>query len=315
MARGNIEERNGAYRVRVYVGMRDGKRRYATKTVHGTRREAEAALAELQHRVNTNQAGAPSKETVAAFLDEWFETASTVLMPSTIVTTRPIIKRLMAGLGHHRLTALSVAQIDQFYRALRRQGLSPATIRRIHGVLHSSLEVARRWGRITVNPATDARPGAVPRRAINPVTPTEVSQVTSAPGILPEMARFLRLAAATGMRPGEICGIQLADVDVELGKISIRRRVVRGDTLTFVDSTKNGRPRTISVGEETRQVLVQQVIFMQAMAQNFGTSLSPTSFLFSDDPGHARPWDPGMASGRFRKVARSMGITKRLYDL
>lgn len=145
IARGIIEVRNGAYRVRVYVGMEDGKRRYPTKTVRGTRREAEAVLAEPQHQVNTKQVGAPTKETIGAFLVEWFEIASAEMMPSTVATMRPIIKRLVGGLGQHRLTALSVAEIEMFSASLRRQGLSPATIRRTHGVLHAALEDPAFW--------------------------------------------------------------------------------------------------------------------------------------------------------------------------
>ena len=46
----------------------------------------------------------------------------------------------------------------------------------------------------------------------------------------PEFAVYIRLAAVTGARPGEICGLRWADVGWDTGEIIVRRRVSRTES-------------------------------------------------------------------------------------
>lgn len=310
------ERSPGRWELRVYVGMDVGVRKYVTKTVQGTRREAEAALVAFQHELNTGQHVAPSRGTVEAFLWDWWETTSVGLSASTRVTTEGILRRhLIPALGAKRLSSLSTRDIDQFYAGLRRRGLAPATVHRIHGVLRRALETARRsWKLIPANPAADADPGPLLRRAIHPIQPPQVGQLMKV-AVVPEAARFFRVLAATGMRPGELCGLQRQDLDLDAGTMHIRRRVVRGKELEVVDMTKSGRARTIKIGDATCRVLGEQLAYMEERAEFFTAPLTPRCFVFSDDPEQATPWNPGMISKRFSKAAKLAGIEGRLYDL
>lgn len=312
VARGSIRERTpGSWELRVYAGMEDGRRRYATRTIKGSRKDAERALTTLQHEVNTGATKAPVRGTVADHLVEWMQVND--MAPSTRVTVSSIMDRhLIPAIGHIKLTHLTTADVDRLYAALRRKGLAPATIHRVHQTLRSALETARRWKMISYNPAADANPGPVHRRAIKPVAPADVTQVLKV-DMAPAMGRYLRLAAATGARPGELVGLQVGDIDE--GQLHIRRRVIRGKGgPTVMDLTKNGRERTISIGAATQAVLREQIAYMTELHEYMGLPFGPKSFLFSDKPD-VGPWDPSLPSKRFRRAAKVVGIHGRLYDI
>src|ERR1051325_11358606 len=92
MARGSMRQRsNDSWQLRVYLGYVDGRRRFAARTVRGTRREAEAALAAFQVEANTGQAAPSARGTVGAFLDEWFEAFAGDWSPTTQATVRGAI--------------------------------------------------------------------------------------------------------------------------------------------------------------------------------------------------------------------------------
>ena len=138
---GHIRKRGDAWELRVYVGVDavTGKKRYATKSIRGGKRDAERALVELAADAQRGKLSR-TNTTVAELLDAWFDQASQDFSPKTVVETRGFIDRnLRPALGTVPLTRLKAADLDRYYTRLLKNGgqagrpLSPATIRRIHG--------------------------------------------------------------------------------------------------------------------------------------------------------------------------------------
>ena len=74
---GHLQERGPkTWRLSVYVGRdsRTGKKRYAQRTVKGTKREAERALARLVTEVDEGRHAASAAGTFGNLLDRWLET-------------------------------------------------------------------------------------------------------------------------------------------------------------------------------------------------------------------------------------------------
>jgi hypothetical protein len=144
--------------LRVFLG-RDpvtGKKRYATKTVRGGKREAQSALAAMITEAERGSM-ARTTATVGELLDAWFEFAAPDFSPKTVKETRGYIDRsLMSALGTRRLSKLKPADLDAFYRQLLASGgvsgrpLAPGTVRRIHGIL---LVMVQRSRLRTLSPA------------------------------------------------------------------------------------------------------------------------------------------------------------------
>src|SRR4051812_19148488 len=112
-------------------------------------------------------------------------------------------------------------------RADGQDGLSPRTVRYVFTILRSALGDVVRHGRLAGNP-TDRSTPPTPSQA----RPPEMHAWTA-----PELARFLRwaeehdadaaigwrLLAYTGMRRGEALALRWRDVDLDAGRIAVRR--------------------------------------------------------------------------------------------
>ena len=183
--RGSMRQRGDGWELRVYRG-RDpltGRKRWTSRTVHGGKREAERALRALITEFDDRPV-APGNGSVGQLLNSWYENASQDFSPKTALEVRGFIDRnLMPALETIPLGKLRTEDIDRFYSELRRRGgqngkgLAPATVRRIHGILHRALHQAVRWGWIRQNPASEAHLPRIPVDEINPPAPAHIARL------------------------------------------------------------------------------------------------------------------------------------------
>jgi len=103
----------------------------------------------------------------------------------------------------------------------------------VHRCLHRALAQAVTWRLLAHNPASHATPPPVPRAEMVALTPEQVAMLldaadhTSSPWLGP----WTVMAAATGARNGELCGLEWADLDLHAGTIQFRQ------ALTIIDPT------------------------------------------------------------------------------
>jgi hypothetical protein len=118
---GSMRQRgSGTYELRVYRGVDPGtgRQRSATRTVHGSKRDATRELAALVEEVACARIHAG---TVAELLDRWFETASPNWLVTTFVEHRSIVRHhLIPHLGHISVAHLTTTEIDALYARLLR---------------------------------------------------------------------------------------------------------------------------------------------------------------------------------------------------
>src|SRR4030095_7328112 len=99
------------------------------------------------------------------------------------------------------------------YSSLGQQGKSPETIRLTHAVLHRALKQAVRWRLIPYNMAADVDRPKSEKADIQPLTAHQVGMLLKAATNDRFEALFV-LAVTTGMRMGELFGLQWVDVDL-----------------------------------------------------------------------------------------------------
>jgi DNA-binding transcriptional regulator YhcF (GntR family) len=96
------------------------------------------------------------------------------------------------------------------------------TIRNVHSILSGAFTTAKRWEWISWNPAESAKPPAVTRRPLPATTPEDVAKVIAeGRKAHPVLALYLWLVAITGGRRGELCALQVRDVDLVNGVLHI----------------------------------------------------------------------------------------------
>jgi len=148
---GHIRERpSGSFEVRYSLGTdpATGRRKTATATVRGTRKDAERELRRLLHAVDTGEHVDPNRITVGQWLDTWLKTVADEVSPKTHERYSEIVNLfLVPAFGKIWLRKLTPAHIQNTYAAWatsgRRDGKpggpSPRTRRHIHRILSRAL--------------------------------------------------------------------------------------------------------------------------------------------------------------------------------
>ncbi len=324
MGRGSIRQRGrDSWQLRVYLGAdpKTGRQRWATRTFHGSRRIAEAQLRELVEEAGYTRIRAG---TLADLLDSWFEAASPGWALTTVSHTRSVIDcYLKPHLGYLHVAKLTTEDIDDFYAHLLRAGgqnnrpLAPGTVARVHGVLHRALAQAVRWEWIWLNPAANASPPRVPPAEIRPPSPDQVARLLDAVRQKdPALFCFLRLAASTGGRRGQLLALRWKDIDWDGAAVAFSRALVQGPRGPELHPTKTHRTHRADLDGVTLEVLMGHRALVEAHASEEGVGLARDAFVFSSEPDGGRPWHPNWVTKRFIANRRAAGLGEfRLHDL
>lgn len=319
-----MRQRGSAWQLRVHVG-RDsvsGRKRYVSETVHGTKREAQRALAALIATADSHPTSTDA--TVGTLLEQWYATRLADWSPRNAVQQRDILDRyLVPQFGVTPLRKLKTVDIDAFYARLRRRPgragkkLSAATVNRVHATLRAALNQGVKWSWLTVNPALNATRPAEHTPEIVPPDPADVARaVEIAAAEDPDFAAFIRLAAATGARRSQLCGLQWRDVDLEAGRLVYRRGVVEGTDGLVVKDTKTHRAYRLQIDDGTVTVLALHRDRCVSRATAAGAELAGAAFVFSTQLDGSEPWNPALTTMRWIRLRKKAGIGHvRLHDL
>jgi integrase len=238
----------------------DGKRRLVSLGGYPTRKQAEAAVAAELARYCGGVALDPVKLTVDQYLDRWLAHAQTTLRARTVARYRTLLAHhVRPYLGVRPLAQLQPLEIQAIYDRLaisgrkddKPGGLAPQHILAVHRCLHRALEQAITWRLVGHNSAADATPPPVPHKDAAALLPDQVNLLLDAAqrASSPWLGTWTVLAAATGARNGELCGLEWSDLDLDAGTVRFRQELTVVDTnvLPGADGC-DGRRKELAVG-------------------------------------------------------------------
>ncbi len=130
-------------------------------------------------------------------------------------------KHVVPALGNVRLSKITPAHLQGFYRSKLDAGLSPRTVQYLHVVLHRALKQALRWGLVTRNVAETVDPPKVHKKEVTPLSPEQARAFLSA-ARGDRLEALYVLAIHTGMRQGELLALRWDDVDLDAGVLRVR---------------------------------------------------------------------------------------------
>ena len=111
---------------------------------------------------------------------------------------------------------------------------------------------------------------------------------------------FITLAADTGARRGELCGLQWADIDFKAGTVTIRRNLQYSkDRGVYEAAPKGGRFRTVDIGQDAIDILKEY------QKEQASARLSKWVFTVDND---ASPMFPHTPTRYFKKFGDRYGI-------
>lgn len=210
---------------------------------------------------------------------------------------------------------LNARDLDAYYERLAADGLGPGGIRPIHRLISSSLTQAYRWGWIMENVAGRASPPAYrpPEKEI-PDTAGLLAAMVDMLGTQPLLGSLVFVGALTGLRRGELCGLQWRCVDQDARTIKIERQVVRKNGV-HVKEPKTGRTRTLDMEDTTARLLADRWQRAQAWAEQCGELLEPDAFVWSEAPDGSTPMHPDRVTDTWNKQAAKHGLAPTMHAL
>ena len=130
--------------------------------------------------------------------------------------------------------------------------MKASTIRGIHSILSGAFAAAQRWEWTERNPAESAKPPTTTRQSIPATSPEDVAKVIAeARAHSAALGLYLWLVVVTGVRRGELCGLQIRDIDLDRGTVHVAfNYVVRGGQRVRKD-TKTHQDRWLAIDPDT----------------------------------------------------------------
>lgn len=303
---------------RIVVGHKnDGTPMY--KSVFGkTQKELMPRLTKLKEYYAGMDMTEESRMTLGDWLTKWLEEyKAPMIRESTAARYRHMINNhIIPNLGSKIITQVATQDIQKMYNKLKRSGrmekhkvhgheLSNSMVRAIHMMLHEALDGAVREGLIPVNPTEGT---TIPKLGRQEKTVLLQSQIET---FLTHIEGdevwydFFYTDLMTGMRRGEICGLEWTDFDAEHGKLHVQRTICYQHGQPVIGETKTS--------EGNRVILLPRSV-CNLLCERQKKAL--TEWIFPKPTYPELPLDPGTAYAQLKRLLKEAGLPDiRFHDL
>ncbi len=245
---GSIYQRgDGRWVATVSAGYSDtGKRR--RKTIYGeTKSEVQDKLRQAATEVANGAPVETQKLTLGEFLDRWLATIKQSIAPTTHARYKSTIEhQIKPFIGGVRLSRLEPVHVEQLFVTLESKKNSPRSIQLAGMRLVSALAHAVKLGLVRSNAAREIDRPSVPKPELKCWNAGEVAAFLKA-AKADRLSAMYVLALSSGMRQGELLGLQWADIDFTSGVVTVRRSLEELSGKVRLKSTKTGNSRRIDL--------------------------------------------------------------------
>ena len=259
---------------------------------------------------------APCKMTVAQWLDIWVAEYLNSVKPLTKHNyNKQVQKHFKPALGAVRLDALDTHTIQRFYNSLSASGLSPKTVKNLHGILHCALQQAIACDYLSRNPADACKLPKVTKPEIKPLEPEEIARLLKE-AEQDDYCNLFIVAMFTGMRQGELLGLAWECVDFQTGIITVKQQLQCKDGDYFLETPKSGKNRTILPAPIVMDALRNQLQLQQNEQERAGKMWdNQFNLVFTDALG--KYLVRRTVVKHFKKISQRAGISDdaRFHDL
>lgn len=329
---GSIEKRGkNSYRLTVSEGFDlNGNPMIHRKTVHGTKKDAEVELAKFVTEVQNGLVVDGKSLRFSEFTEIWKRNyGSKELAPTTYKRyCRMLETRLLPYFGHFYINKIRPTDIMKFYDLLekdtqlvRKSGnngaktkkpLSGKTILEHHRLLRAMLHKAVYWQLIVANPAerVQAPKARKPKRRSYDDEQTKILlenlELLSIEDTKYKVAIILTIF--TGVRLGELMGLEWQDVDFKNGIISINRSSqYLSDMGVFTKTPKTESSiREIAIPEFIISLLKEYKLWYEEQKSIYGELWTNSDRLFVQADG--KPMHPSSISKWFVRYVSTIGL-------
>ena len=329
---GSIEKRGtDTYRLVYFCGKNlDGSPARHTKTVHCTKKEAKLELAKFVADVEKGNVIEGNSITFEEFTEIWKrDYGAKELAPTTYSRYVAILNtRILPYFGKFKLDKIKPTDIMKFYDMLEndtqikrlknnkgerlKKPLSRKTILEHHRLLRAMLHKAVYWQLLVNNPAERVQPpkGHKPTRRSYDDEQTKIliENLELLPSEDTKYKVAIILTVFTGVRLGELMGLEWQDVDFKNGIISINRSsqyLADMGVFTKVPKTESSI-REIAIPEFIISLLEEYKLWYEEQKLIYGELWMNSDRLFVQVDG--KPMHPSTISKWFVKYVGQIGL-------
>lgn len=190
--------------------------------------------------------------------------------------------------------------------------LSDSTIRYYHAVVSSILTTAVQWQIIPFNPCERVKPPKITEKESRYLNEYETADLLAALEGEPfQYSVAVKLLIFTGLRRGELCGLEWSDIDFINNKLSVRHTSLYSpEKGIFVDTPKTKKSmRTITLPTQAAIMLKEYRFWQENNAAELGESWQTSNRLFTSWNGS--PVHPDTLSSWFHSFVKR----KKLPDI
>lgn len=232
---------------------------------------------------------------------EWIEHHSIEIEKSTAYRYKMAYTRMGEYLGNLKLNEITPDVLQGFVRHLMMTDLSSTSVNRYCVDLKLCLDYAVSKGYIRDNPMSGV---AVPKRRrveIHPFTPSEINLLLKQDA--PDWVKDgIIIAYRTGMRLGEIYGLEWTDINYDEQFISVQRSQCRAGSKVFIKTTKT--PCSV------RRIDIDTALALHLLGMR--EKVSPdTNYVFPAPENPQKYLIPWNISTHLRQMCKSAGIPER----
>ena len=328
---GSIEKRGDSYRLVCVVGYNlQGRPIKKSKTVHCSKKEAKIELAKFVADVQKGMYVEGKSLKFTDFVEIWKrDYGSKELAPSTYKRYLGILEsRIIPFFGHFRVDKIKPTDIMQFYDLLskdtqivRRKNnngkktgkpLSPKTILEHHRLLRAMLQKAVYWQMIVSNPAerVQAPKTKKPKRKYYDDEQSK-ALISGLMKLTEEQFKYkvaIILTIFTGVRLGELMGLEWDDINFREGIVSINRSsqyLADKGVFTKVPKTESSI-RDVAIPDFVVSLLEEYKCWYDEQKYQYGELWIDSNRLFVQADG--RPMHPSTISKWFEKFVAQIGL-------
>jgi len=265
---------SGRYQVRYFhLGIR-----IAADTTFATKADARAFLAGVETDLKRGHYVDPAagRITFGEYAGWWIEQRP--LRPRTRDTYDSQLKHLLGAFGPAQLSAISPADVRGWHGRLSQSELHPNTVAKVYRLLRTILGTAVDDGVLRSNPARIR--GASKERAVERPLLTWNDVVALADAIEPRFSALVWTAAASGLRFGELSGLEIRHIDFARSELRVDQ------ALYFAKGSgpRLGPPKTESAH---RTVVVPEQIMLRLCEhiESFVDGARPKTLVFTSVKG------------------------------
>lgn len=201
-----------------------GKQIFYNETYHGTAKQRDVRIRELQNRKSEGKLFQADTETLNQHLDKWLkDVAPNGAGERTLQDYSEYLKRYVREpLGEMGLLSIKPEHVQKVFSDMHQRGLSPRTIQFCYTILRAALKDAVWKEKILFNVAERTKRPEVRSKPVRVLTSAEVEKFIDAASEDSQGAA-LTFAVATGARPEEYTALDWQSLNLEEGTVRITK--------------------------------------------------------------------------------------------